>query len=66
MFITVRKFYKMEALLNYYDKTIIILAKKSKLNSLSPFTVIDADPYCTSKSAFLALNDVFLKGTFQI
>lgn len=56
----------MEALLNYYDKTIIILAKKSKLNSLSPFTVIDADPYCTSKSAFLALNDVFLKGTFQI
>lgn len=55
MFILPGKIYKMEALINYCDKTIIILAI-NKLNGLFPFTVMGADLYHTSKSA---LNDIF-------
>lgn len=42
----------MEALITYYEKTIIILATKNKLNDLLPFTVMGADMYHISKSAF--------------
>ena len=49
---TAGKIYKKEALLNCCDKTIINVAKKNKLNDLLSFTVIGADLYHTSKSAF--------------
>lgn len=52
MFKTAGKFYKMEAPINYCDKTIIILATKNKLNGLFPFTVMGVDLYHTSKSVF--------------